>query len=194
MSKAVMSYSSHDAADVLLLRDLLARAGVRIWLDRTDIVLGTNWQESIERAIKECDVLLVILTEASVRSREVEAEWSLALRLGKRIVPVLLAPVEVPFRLAAYQHVVASRRDLALAATQLASVLPRRSEPPTRLTTHSDAIEAQKVKPGHYATITLWLEDESLDMDAERTVLVDRQAFGSVKSLLDHLYLEYLVS
>ena len=78
---AMISHSQQDLAIALQFRDLLSVAGVRVWMDRTDIVFGNDWQRSIESAIKECEVVIVLFSKASLASREVEAEWSLALRL-----------------------------------------------------------------------------------------------------------------
>lgn len=191
---AMISYSKHDLAVALQFRDLLGRSGVRVWMDRTDIVPGSDWQKSIESGIKECEVLVVLFSQASLASREVEAEWSLGLRLGKRILPVLLETVDLPFRLANNQYFSADPNDLGGAAAQLAKVLPKTTEPPTRLVTTSEAFELQEAEPKRYASITLWLEDDEFDDDERRTVIVDRQAFGTVKSLLDRLYLEHLSS
>jgi hypothetical protein len=101
----VISYSRSDIGVVRSLRDDLARAGARVWMDRTDIALGSNWQKSIEEAIKRCESMIVIFSRSSIESPEVEAEWSLGLRLKKKIIPVILEPVELPFRLASHQYI-----------------------------------------------------------------------------------------
>src|SRR5215471_2954474 len=104
-SYSVLSYASVDADRVLGLRDSLAARGVHVWMDRTDILPGANWQKSIESAIRECAVLLVVISHGSASSSEVEAEWTLALSLGKKVIPVVVdSDVEIPFRLATLQY------------------------------------------------------------------------------------------
>lgn len=73
---AMISYSKCDLAFALQFRDLLARSGVRVWIDRNDIAPGSDWQKSIEAAIKECEVMAFQFSRHSLVSREVEAAFS----------------------------------------------------------------------------------------------------------------------
>jgi hypothetical protein len=190
---SVLSYASADADRVLGLRDSLAARGVQVWMDRTDIIPGTNWQKSIESAIRECAVLVVVISNASVLSREVEAEWTLALSLGKTVIPVVIDPdAEMPFRLATLQYLRVDATRSAAVVDDLVNFLPRTNEPLSYLVGHSKAFEMRQREPKRFMNITLWLDDDSLGMNAERHLLIDRARFGTVKSLLDHIYLQYL--
>lgn len=191
--RTFLCYASVDADKVLSLRDALASKGVHVWMDRTDILPGADWQRSIEAAIRQCEVLVLVLTNASTTSREVQAEWSLALSLGKVIVPLILdASVELPFRLATLQFIHLDTSALPNGLERLVSILPQTKNAPSQLVNSSDAFHAKQEAPERYIEVTLWLEDESLDMDSERYLLLERARFGTVKSMLDHIYLTYL--
>lgn len=133
-SYAILSYASADSERVFALRDALGTESVAIWMDRSDILPGTDWQKSIKSAIRGCEVLLVVVTHASIVSREVQAEWSLAISLGKRIIPVIIEnDVEIPFRLATLQFVRLDVNRLLGNVAELANLLPKTDGPLSRL-------------------------------------------------------------
>jgi hypothetical protein len=98
------SYSRDDTEFVLQLAKNLRQAGANIWLDQLDISPGSRWDKSIQDALTNSKVLLVILSKTSVASDNVLDEVSFALEEGKRVVPVLLENCEIPFRLRRLQY------------------------------------------------------------------------------------------
>jgi len=98
------SYSRDDTEFVLQLAKNLRQAGANIWLDQLDISPGSRWDKSIQDALTNSKVLLVILSKTSVESDNVLDEVSFALEQGKRVVPVLLEDCEIPFRLRRLQY------------------------------------------------------------------------------------------
>ena len=98
------SYSRKDSDFALKLGKQLREAGAIIWLDQLDINPGTNWDDSIQKALEDSDTLLVILSKTSVISRNVNDEYSYAIEEGKRVVPVLMENCNVPFRLRRLQY------------------------------------------------------------------------------------------
>lgn len=98
------SYSRKDSEFVLSLAQELREAGADIWLDQLDIEPGTAWDDSIEDALAKSDTLLVVLSKTSVASTNVRDEYSYAIEEGKRVVPVLMEPCTVPFRLRRLQY------------------------------------------------------------------------------------------
>ena len=98
------SYSRKDSEFVLSLAQELREAGADIWLDQLDIEPGTAWDDSIEDALAKSDTLLVVLSKTSVTSTNVRDEYSYAIEEGKRVVPVLMEPCTVPFRLRRLQY------------------------------------------------------------------------------------------
>jgi hypothetical protein len=98
-------YSRKDEDFTLKLAANLKREGVPVWLDQWDIPSGANWNRTIEKALKECTHLLVILSRSSAESDEVQSEWLSALDEGKLVVPVLYQPCQIPFRLKSIQYI-----------------------------------------------------------------------------------------
>lgn len=98
------SYSRKDSDFALELGKKLREVGANIWLDQLDISPGTNWDNSIQKALENSDTLLVILSKTSVISKNVNDEYSYALEEGKRVVPVLLEDCDIPFRLKRLQY------------------------------------------------------------------------------------------
>lgn len=98
------SYSRDDTEFVLQLAKNLRQAGANVWLDQLDISPGSRWDKSIQDALTNSKVLLVILSKTSVESDNVLDEVSFALEEGKRVVPVLLEVCEIPFRLRRLQY------------------------------------------------------------------------------------------
>jgi hypothetical protein len=100
-----ISYSRADKEFALALATELKQSGFRIWFDQLDIPTGARWDDEIENALKSCDVFMIILTSHSVASPNVRDEINYALGQNKRIMPILLEKVEIPFRLHRVQYV-----------------------------------------------------------------------------------------
>jgi len=92
--QAFISYASADHARVLPVVTELEKAGVPIWVDRREI--RSNYGEEIVRAIRDCKILVLMCSDASVRSRNVKAEILLAWKFGKPYLPLLLEQVSYP--------------------------------------------------------------------------------------------------
>ncbi len=102
---AFISYSREDSEFALKLAEDLKAAGAAVWLDQLDIAPGQRWARAVEDALNACQRMLVILSPASVGSRNVEDEVAFALEEGKTVIPVLYRDCKVPFRLRPYQSV-----------------------------------------------------------------------------------------
>jgi photosystem II stability/assembly factor-like uncharacterized protein len=102
---AFISYSREDSEFALKLAEDLKAAGAAVWLDQLDIAPGERWARAVEEALNNCPRMLVILSPASVRSKNVEDEITYALDEGKSVIPVLYRECRIPFRLRALQHV-----------------------------------------------------------------------------------------
>jgi hypothetical protein len=59
----------------------------------------------VERALRESEIFLIILTPASTASANVKDEIGYAIDHGKRILPILMEECEVPLRLRRFQYV-----------------------------------------------------------------------------------------
>ncbi len=93
-----ISYAHANSEDVLEVIKKLTDAGLSIWYDAF-IKPGSDWDESIENAIKNADVVLVFLSKAANDSKNVKQEYSFAIDQQKTIIPIFLELVEAPFRL-----------------------------------------------------------------------------------------------
>ena len=60
------------------------------WIDLYDLSAGDEWKKAIDTAIKEAIGVIVIVTPESIQSPYVTYEWSYAMGMGKRIIPILL--------------------------------------------------------------------------------------------------------
>jgi hypothetical protein len=103
------SYSRSDSDFVMRVRQDLERVGHQVWLDQDDIPGGAAWRRSIGEGIAGADVVLVVVTPASMASPNVERELTVADEQAKRLLPVLAQPAVIPpamsFLLAGVQHV-----------------------------------------------------------------------------------------
>ena len=106
---AFISHSSHDkdAAKRLAL-DLQGR-GYSVWFDEWEILVGHNIVDEVFGAIKQSHFMVVILSEASVKSRWVDEELTAAKTReieGEQVVilPAKLENCEIPTALTAKRY------------------------------------------------------------------------------------------
>ncbi len=83
-----LSYAHQDAPAAAGLALDLAGRGCVVWVDREQLRAGDDWTRRIERAIDRSDVVAVLITRHSSRSRWVRREVLRAQRRRKRIVPI----------------------------------------------------------------------------------------------------------
>jgi hypothetical protein len=87
-----ISYSSNDEIFAEKLRDYLMKEGVNVWLDRHDMVAGPI-QDQIWRAIQLYHVVILVLSETSVRSDWVVHELEMARKKEKSEDRAVLCPL-----------------------------------------------------------------------------------------------------
>ena len=95
---------SPDSEFAERLANDLRSAGVSLWFDQYDILPGDRWDSAVQNALKSSPWLLVVLSPHSVASENVMDEVAEALKLGKKVVPVLHLQCEIPFRIARLQY------------------------------------------------------------------------------------------
>jgi TolB-like protein/tetratricopeptide (TPR) repeat protein len=95
-SDVFISYSREDKEKVLDLASKLRNAGVSVWIDQGGIDGAAMWGEAIVHAIENAKVMLLMVTEASVRSHNVAKEVVLTSERKGHILPVLLEPTSIP--------------------------------------------------------------------------------------------------
>ena len=94
-----ISYSGEDEAFTRKLYDRMQNAGIRTWFAREDMRWGKPIFEQLDHAIQRFDKLLLVLTEASMKSGWVEHELRTAIDLQakdkrRRLFPIRLVDFE----------------------------------------------------------------------------------------------------
>jgi hypothetical protein len=104
-----VSYSRIDRATIAHWVKELERAGVSAWIDEIDIQGAHHWPQAIVEAIRECKVLILMVTRASVASEQVMREVTIAFEAKKHILPLMIERVQIPsslqYPLAGIQHI-----------------------------------------------------------------------------------------
>jgi predicted ATPase len=99
-----LSYASTDREHVDTIASALESAGLSVWMDRSDIAGGELWAAQIANAIRECALLVVVCSAASVASRNVRQELQLAWDFDRPILPLMLEPIAFPPEVAYFLH------------------------------------------------------------------------------------------
>jgi hypothetical protein len=113
MTMVFVSYGRENHAVVRSLTQDLVELGHTIWFDQ-DLTGGRAWWDHILSRIRECDVFVVALSPESLDSEACKRECSYAFKLGKTLLPVLIADVRaelLPPLLAEIQYVDYRRQD-----------------------------------------------------------------------------------
>ncbi len=107
--KIFISYARKDREKTAPITDLFRDKGYSYWMDESNIEAAGLWSEQIVQAIKECEVLVLLVSENSLASDNVHKEVMLASESNKRILPIYLEPCDLPdrfrYQLAGIQHV-----------------------------------------------------------------------------------------
>ena len=90
-----ISYSSKDKDFAERLHADLQAKGVRCWFAPEDLKIGDRFQESIEESIRVFDKVMIVLSDASVKSRWVEREVNAALEREDRETGTVLFPIRI---------------------------------------------------------------------------------------------------
>lgn len=85
--KIFVSYSRRDAGDFAYQISETLKEEHDIFTDIDDIEIGDIWTTTIEENISKCDLFIVIITFAALRSSEVEKEVLQAQNKNKKIIP-----------------------------------------------------------------------------------------------------------
>jgi hypothetical protein len=100
-----ISYSRANSEFAVRFARDLRNAGFDIWLDQLDIPKGSRWDDEVERALESSSTFMIVLAPQSIESQNVKDEIAYAIDAGKHILPVLLQPCKIPFRLRRFQFV-----------------------------------------------------------------------------------------
>jgi len=136
MSQIFISYSRKDGAFVRKLAGDLEKAGYTVWWDISGLRGGDDWVRMIPAAIQASDTFIVVLSPDAAVSQWVEKEYTQALYLRKKIIPIMLEQSAVPFGLNNINYVDFTYGDYNASLNKLLAALGYGGEPvtPTRTT------------------------------------------------------------
>jgi hypothetical protein len=103
--RAFISYAREDQDFVHFVVKLLRAGGAEVFLDVADIEFGEKWEEALENGMLKCERILVFWSATAKASEWVQQEWQLAIKLGKRIVPITLDETPLPDALSQFQGI-----------------------------------------------------------------------------------------
>lgn len=90
--KVFISYAHTDEAIARRVADILHEAGLEVWEVTREILPGDNWAAKVDRALREPEAMVVLLTRHTMRSNWVRSEIEYALgevRFRDRLITVV---------------------------------------------------------------------------------------------------------
>ena len=134
MAQIFISYSRKDIGFVRKLAGDLEKAGYDVWWDLTDLRGGDDWLRVIPSAIEASEHFIVVLSPNSAVSDWVKKEYTQALSLRKKIIPLMLERATVPFALNTINYVDFTSDDYAASLQSLLDALGYTGENPVATT------------------------------------------------------------
>lgn len=126
-ARVFLSYARTDAAFATRLANSLLKQHIDVWLDVYRLEAGRSWARQIGEALDFCQVMLVVLSPASVASENVEDEWNYYLDQKKPTLAVLHQPCKVPYRLSKLHFVNFHEADYDQAVARVVATLNTQS-------------------------------------------------------------------
>src|SRR5689334_1097111 len=97
--RVFISYSRKDIQFAERLEDDLSLRDIEVWRDKTNIQPGSSWSDEIQNALDTSDTMLLIVTPDSMASQYVSDEWHYFLDNHKPLIPIILKPANLTWRL-----------------------------------------------------------------------------------------------
>ena len=117
-----ISHSSQDETQTAYLVEHLGQAGLRLWVDASAIPDGSTWLNEIERGLRGCAAVVVVMTANARASEWVQAETLLAHELRLPIFIARFDDTPLPLHLITRQATDFRRRRESAAARLTAAV------------------------------------------------------------------------
>lgn len=89
MARVFVSYSRKNKEFCKRLADEFQKRDIHIWVDWEGIPPTVDWMNEIQQAIEEADTFLAIVSTDWISSKVCKDELEIAVRNGKRLVPVI---------------------------------------------------------------------------------------------------------
>lgn len=100
-----VSYAREDATVARQIRKYIEKLDVPVWHDVRKLRGGDQWEAEIISALRRSSVLILVITEKSMRSSFVGFEWAFARGAGARFIPVLAEKIRMPRPLSSTNYV-----------------------------------------------------------------------------------------
>lgn len=97
MPQIFISYSHTDRDFAQRIKTDLEDLKADLWIDRGRIRAADSWRDEIHQALRDCEIMLLIISPHSMNSEVVKKEYSYFLEERKTIIPILWRLAEVPF-------------------------------------------------------------------------------------------------
>lgn len=95
MTDVFLGHAEANRDSMRTLRDFLHHRLYTVWTNQTDIQSGAAFAQAIQRGIEEADQFVFLISPQSLKSEYCQQEWRHALALNKRVLCVLVAPVDL---------------------------------------------------------------------------------------------------
>jgi hypothetical protein len=105
MKHVFVSYAREDARFAGELTRRLRATRRTPWQDLRNLIGGDDWRVTIDDALRNADVLLVVMSPGATKSQYVTYEWAFALGAGVRVIPVLHKRTKLHPRLSLLQYI-----------------------------------------------------------------------------------------
>ncbi|GIK67635.1 MAG: hypothetical protein BroJett018_54290 [Chloroflexota bacterium] len=125
MTHLFISYSRSDQEFARCLASNLQARGLDVFWDIEDIHAGMDWSDSIQQGLDSSQIMLLIISPASMRSQQVGREWKYFLSRKKPILPILWQPADLHYQLNALQHINFQTQAFEIGLQQLLTELGR---------------------------------------------------------------------
>src|SRR5687767_12656444 len=99
MARIFVSYSRKNIDFCRRLTAILQERELDFWVDWEGIPPTVDWMQEIQKAIEEADTFIFIISPDSILSKVCKEELALAVKNGKRLIPVVASEIkwdEVP--------------------------------------------------------------------------------------------------
>lgn len=100
-----ISYSRREVGFVDDFANQLEQKGYNYWLDYRSLVPGKPWEEQIYQGIMNADIILLVVSNASIASENVRMEWKRVIGQKKRVILLIFEAVDLPAELEKYEWV-----------------------------------------------------------------------------------------
>ncbi len=109
MHQVYISYDPADEDFAVQLAEDLSAYGARTWIDVRDARPGRHWERSIEQALNESGMMVVVLSPEALASEQVAMEWQAYLEAYRPVIPVVVVPCDLPAPLRARRPIAFTR-------------------------------------------------------------------------------------